>query len=98
MNWFNALIRKNHFCGVVAESHDALENVLYVRFYATKEAKDSKFEFLYTAYRRKNGTNNACNADEFDCEDDMCIDKQWECDYKPNCKFKKDELNKECAV
>lgn len=87
--WFN-LIRKGHYCGVVAEAYDSQENVLIVRFFATKEARESEFKFLYTAFRRKNGTE-CVEGQEFDCEDDLCISRSLVCNEIANCKFKKDE-------
>lgn len=90
--WFNALIRANHFCGVVAEPYETPESILYVRFYAKQNLGETKFKFLYTAFRRRNGSNH-CYAEEFDCEDDTCIDSKLKCDDNNNCKFKKDEAS-----
>lgn len=33
----------------------------------------------------------ACGDDEFDCDDDTCIDISLKCNDRANCKFKKDE-------
>lgn len=56
---------------------------------------------MYTAYRKRDAGNGttACNPDnEFDCEDDTCIDKSLRCDNRSlyNCKFKQDEAG--CKV
>lgn len=77
----------------MAESEEIKFNILYIRFYAKEDAFNSSFEFVYTAFRKResNGTST-CTSDEFDCEDDTCIDKSLKCDGYPNCKFKKDEI------
>lgn len=84
---------KKHFCGVVAESDEIKSSILYVRFFATDAGMGSKFTLLYTAYRKKDSNNGTsqCTADEFDCDDDSCIDSSLQCDGYSNCKFKKDE-------
>lgn len=94
-------IRKKHFCGVVAEAYESRSNILFVRFFATPSGMESDFSLLYTAFTKKRAidgknTTLACGPDEFDCDDDTCIDSSLYCDGQPNCKFKKDELN--CIV
>lgn len=37
-----------------------------------------------------------CKADEFDCDDDTCIDASLYCNKRNNCKFLKDEVD--CPV
>lgn len=94
----NEFIRNKHFCGVVAESFETKNSILFIRFYATRDAINSSFTFLYTAYRKKDASNGSttCTSDEFDCEDDTCIDRTLRCDDRNNCKFKKDEVG--CPV
>lgn len=98
----NISFRKKHFCGVVAEAFESRSNILYIRFFATQSGMESEFSLLYTAFTKKkplDGKNNstlACGVDEFDCDDDTCIDGSLVCDHQPNCKFKKDEAN--CEV
>lgn len=96
--WLIEFIRKKHFCGVVAESDEIKSSILYVRFFATDAGMGSKFTLLYTAYRKKDSNNGTsqCTADEFDCDDDSCIDASLQCDGYANCKFKKDEQG--CTV
>lgn len=79
----------------MAEAFESKKNKLYVRFFATGPGLDSKFNLLYTAYTKKNSTL-ACGEEEFDCDDETCIDKSLRCNMRPNCKFKKDEAN--CSV
>ncbi|XP_031635503.1 neuropilin and tolloid-like protein 2 [Contarinia nasturtii] len=85
-----------HFCGVVAEPHESKSNTLYVRFFATKQGLKSKFSLSFTAFTKKkavDGKNSTptCGENEFDCDDETCIDISLKCDKHPNCKFRKDE-------
>ncbi|XP_031638805.1 neuropilin and tolloid-like protein 1 [Contarinia nasturtii] len=85
-----------HFCGVVAEPHESKSNTLYVRFFATKQGLKSKFSLSYTAFTKKkavDGKNSTptCGENEFDCDDETCIDMSLYCNEHPNCKFRKDE-------
>lgn len=83
---------------MVAESDEIKSSILYVRFFATLAGMGSKFTILYTAFRKKEGTNGTtkCITGEFDCDDDSCIDANLTCDGYDNCKFKKDEQG--CSV
>lgn len=96
-------IRKKHFCGVVAETWESKNNILYFRFFATSNGMDSEFSFLYTAFTKKRSidgknTTMECGPGEFDCDDDSCIHSSLWCDDEPNCKFKKDEENCNVSV
>ncbi|KAJ6637091.1 Neuropilin and tolloid-like protein 2 [Pseudolycoriella hygida] len=88
--------RMRNFCGSIAESVQSKTNKLHVRFFADKNAFNSKFTILYTAYRSK-AKGEACDPDnEFDCDDDTCISKALKCNERLNCKFFKDETDPEC--
>lgn len=94
----NFYFRKKHFCGVVAEAFESKSNRLHVRFFATGAGINSHFKLLYTAFTKKKSidgknTTLACGDDEFDCDDETCIDISLKCNDRPNCKFKKDEAN-----
>lgn len=96
-------ISKKHFCGVVAEAFESKSNRLHVRFFATRAGLPSKFILLYTAFTKKKpvdgrNTTLACAEDEFDCDDDTCIDLTLKCNQQPNCKFKKDEAACEVTI
>jgi hypothetical protein len=43
--------RVKTFCGSIAETVNSRNNVLYVRFYADWEGRNSTFSALFTAYR-----------------------------------------------
>jgi len=43
--------RVKTFCGSIAETVSSRNNVLYVRFYADAEGRNSTFSSLFTAYR-----------------------------------------------
>jgi len=51
--------RVKTFCGSIAETVSSRNNVLYVRFYAEPEGRNSTFSALFTAYResKKDGKN-----------------------------------------
>lgn len=95
-------ISQKHFCGVVAEAYESKSNILYIRFFASGNGIKSEFSFLYTAFTKKKAvdgknTTFACAKDEeFDCDDETCIDISLKCNDVPNCKFKKDEVG--CKV
>lgn len=82
----------------MAEAYESKSHILHVRFFATQAGMESKFSLLYTAFTKKKpvdgkNTTLSCGGDEFDCDDETCIDASLFCDGLPNCKFKKDELN-----
>ncbi|XP_055323319.1 uncharacterized protein LOC129578577 [Sitodiplosis mosellana] len=88
---------KKHFCGVVAEAFESKSNILYVRFFVTKMGINSKFSFFYTAFTKKKPTDGKnttleCGENEFDCDDETCIDLSLKCNQRANCKFRKDEM------
>ena len=47
--------RVKTFCGSMAETVSSVNNLLYVRFYASPEGKNSTFSALFTAYRESKG-------------------------------------------
>jgi len=51
--------RVKTFCGSIAETVSSRNNVLYVRFYADWEGRNSTFAALFTAYResKRDGDN-----------------------------------------
>lgn len=96
-------ISQKHFCGVVAEAYESKSNILYIRFFATGPGIKSEFSFLYTAFTKKKAvdgknTTLACAKDEFDCDDETCIDIELKCDTVNNCKFKKDEAGCDVCI
>lgn len=101
---FLEFISKKHFCGVVAEPYESKSNVLHVRFFATADGINSDFKLSYTAFTKKkpsdgkNSSVQSCGVNEFDCDDETCIDILLKCDKTFNCKFKKDEADCEVCM
>ncbi|KAM8721228.1 hypothetical protein ACLKA7_007145 [Drosophila subpalustris] len=81
--------RVKNFCGSAGESITAESNILHMRFYAEQSAINSTFAILFTAFRDRG--SGSCTADEYDCEDATCIDKDLKCNLRDNCKFRWDE-------
>ncbi|XP_060807269.1 neuropilin and tolloid-like protein 2 [Amyelois transitella] len=94
-----------HYCGSIANSvttkTDTTKtpndegNVMHVRLYASKSAKDeTKFTAHYTVFRTLDSTNenDKCDEDEeFDCQDSTCIAADLKCNSYANCRLKADE-------
>ncbi|XP_021915871.1 neuropilin and tolloid-like protein 2 isoform X3 [Zootermopsis nevadensis] len=86
--------RVKTFCGAIADVVNSENNILYVRFFADSDARNSTFSSLFTAYReaKKNDENDGrCKSDEFDCQDERCIKKELECNGNENCRFRWDD-------
>jgi len=47
--------RVQQFCGSMGETVSSSNNVMYVRFYADQEGRNSNFSALFTAYRDRKG-------------------------------------------
>ncbi|CAH1640823.1 unnamed protein product [Spodoptera littoralis] len=91
------------YCGSVANSvttKDRNGNVMYVRLYVAKDArKDTSFKATFNAYRTLDAnSDDKCGDDEFDCEDNTCIDLRLRCDHDAHCRLKADEDKSRCDV
>ncbi|KAJ8710371.1 hypothetical protein PYW07_009737 [Mythimna separata] len=91
------------YCGSVANPVTTLSetngNIMYVRMYATKEARtNTTFNATFNAYRRLASIDELCHDDEFDCEDSTCIDVHLACDDIAHCRLKTDEDGSLCTV
>ncbi|XP_026728615.1 neuropilin and tolloid-like protein 2 [Trichoplusia ni] len=89
------------YCGSVANSvttKDKNGNIMYVRLYVSKEAKNgTSFNATFNAYRTLDpAKDDKCLEDEFDCEDNTCIDLQLRCDHDAHCRLKADEDKATC--
>ncbi|XP_075985436.1 neuropilin and tolloid-like [Anticarsia gemmatalis] len=90
------------YCGSVAGSVTTSEdpgNIMYLRLYASKAAKNSTFRATYNAFRTLNPkVDEGCREDEFDCEDNTCIDSRLKCDENgdAHCRLKADEDKAYC--
>lgn len=47
---------------------------------------------------RTTKTAAECTSDEYDCEDQTCIDKDLQCNKRVNCRFRWDEDETKCEV
>ncbi|CAO1392044.1 unnamed protein product [Diamesa serratosioi] len=84
--------RIQNFCGSIADSVTSKSNVLHIRYFSEAAAINSSFQILYTAYRDKPIIpGSTCGAEEYDCEDNTCIDKHLRCNGRINCRFRWDE-------
>uniref|UniRef100_A0A8D8QDU5 Neuropilin and tolloid-like protein 2 n=1 Tax=Cacopsylla melanoneura TaxID=428564 RepID=A0A8D8QDU5_9HEMI len=90
------LSRIHNFCGSIADNLDSPDNILNIRFVADPKAFGSIFEANYTAYREKTNEKNCSATDEYDCDDNKCIDKSLKCNGKINCRFRWDEDDSVC--
>lgn len=61
---------------------------------ATSITSTSLFQFIIFIFIFPNSTE--CHDEEYDCEDETCIDASLVCNGRNNCKFLKDES--ECGV
>nr|XP_026499988.1 uncharacterized protein LOC113403619 [Vanessa tameamea] len=98
------------YCGSVAnpittidEHKDGSEdrsNIMYVRLYASKSGKKSNFNATFTAYRSLDTSKDGdkCKENEFDCEDNTCIDIGLKCNDYANCRLKADEEKDICII
>jgi len=50
--------RVKTFCGSIAETVNSKNNLLFVRFYADPEGRNSSFSALFTAYRESRPKEN----------------------------------------
>ncbi|KAK6622553.1 hypothetical protein RUM44_002365 [Polyplax serrata] len=82
--------RLKNFCGSIADSVISKSNILHLRFFAEARSINSTFEALYTAFRDK-PRDEACEEDEYDCEDATCISIDLRCNGRINCRFRWDE-------
>ncbi|XP_073962652.1 neuropilin and tolloid-like isoform X2 [Choristoneura fumiferana] len=82
-----------YYCGLVANqvtTKDDIGNVMYVRMFAAKSARDkSKLIANYISVRTLEG--QGCKSDEFDCADGTCIDLALRCNEVAECRLKADE-------
>ncbi|XP_044742461.1 uncharacterized protein LOC123304958 isoform X2 [Chrysoperla carnea] len=83
--------RLKTFCGSIPDSVASKGNILFIRFYAAVNALNSTFSILYTAYRDRGETAKNCNAGEYDCQDNTCIDDSLRCNNRINCRYRWDE-------
>ncbi|XP_012058439.1 PREDICTED: uncharacterized protein LOC105621579 [Atta cephalotes] len=88
--------RQKKFCGSIADSIVISKNIAYLRFYTEPKALNSTFKMVITAMREKG--NSACNDDEYDCEDTMCIAAGLECNDRTNCRLNWDEEDEKCKT
>ncbi|KAJ8710367.1 hypothetical protein PYW07_009733 [Mythimna separata] len=91
------------YCGSVANSvttKDRNGNKMYVRLYATKEARgNTNFNATFNAYRTLDANgDDKCQEGEFDCEDNTCIDSHLVCDNDAHCRLKADEDKSHCTL
>ncbi|KAJ8710535.1 hypothetical protein PYW08_009050 [Mythimna loreyi] len=91
------------YCGSVANHVTTLSetngHIMYVRLYATKEARENTtFNATFNSYRRLASIDEDCHSDEFDCEDSTCIDLRLACDNIVHCRLKNDEDSALCTV
>ncbi|XP_026316498.1 uncharacterized protein LOC113227727 [Hyposmocoma kahamanoa] len=87
------------YCGSVANAVNSQDNIMYIRMYTSKTAeKGSTFNATFNAYRQldPNKDNDVCREDEFDCEDNTCIDGSLKCNEYANCRLKTDEDKDTC--
>ncbi|XP_047035217.1 uncharacterized protein LOC124641232 [Helicoverpa zea] len=87
------------YCGSVANSVTTKDgNVMYVRMFVAKDAQEeTKFIATFNAYRTLgSGTDDKCTDEEFDCEDNTCIDLHLKCDTLAHCRLKADEDPAKC--
>jgi hypothetical protein len=79
--------RVKTFCGSIAETVSSRNNVLYVRFYAEWEARNSTFSALFTAYResKRDGDNEGkkIETEEFCNEFYFCIYIKFSYELRP---------------
>ncbi|XP_077302836.1 neuropilin and tolloid-like isoform X2 [Arctopsyche grandis] len=80
------------FCGSIADNLEIPGNKFHLRYMVYPKAINSTFELLYTAYREKDKDQN-CLDDEYDCEDNTCINLDLKCNGRFNCRLKWDEDN-----
>ena len=57
------------FCGSMAETVSSVNNVLYVRFYADTEGRNSTFSALFTAYRDSKSDKSGVEGKETETEE-----------------------------
>lgn len=69
---------------------------MFLRFFAQPVAINSTFEALFTATRDRGDAKGNCEADEFDCQDNFCIDETLRCNTNINCRYRWDETD--CVV
>ncbi|CAH2097382.1 unnamed protein product [Euphydryas editha] len=99
------------YCGSVANPINTMDelkggtnekaNIIHVRLYASKATgKKSNFTAVFTAFRSLDTSKDSdkCTDDEFDCQDNTCIDINLRCNDYANCRLKADEEKEICTV
>ncbi|KAL0861374.1 hypothetical protein ABMA27_008922 [Loxostege sticticalis] len=90
-----------HYCGSVANSVTSTGNEMYIRYFASITARQSKkttFNATFTAFRSLDPSKEekCIEGEEFDCEDNTCIDGALKCDEVAHCRLKADEDKELC--
>ncbi|CAG2109001.1 unnamed protein product [Medioppia subpectinata] len=66
---------------------------MHIRFFAKPDAlQNTDFAIMYTQFREiNNSAGEKCWHNEFDCQDNTCIDRSLICDGWDNCLYRYDE-------
>lgn len=92
------------FCGSMANSVITKDsggvggNLMYVHLFTSNRAYKTQFKATYTVFRTLDPNVGECEEDEFDCEDNTCIDITLKCDRYAHCRLKADEDYELCKT
>ncbi|XP_034147428.1 neuropilin and tolloid-like protein 1 isoform X2 [Esox lucius] len=79
---------KNKFCSTVANDVMLVSSVGVVRMWADQDSRKTCFRILYTTFLEP-----PCEAEDFFCHSNMCINHSLVCNGIQNCVFPWDENN-----